>query len=1202
MSHLNSYARSALTVSVFCLYLIVLNAPIPGYREVKAQTLSQTVGTLLSVADMLVVPDKSGVTVYVSDPSSGGVFYFRRANEEPGPIGFSDFKLLVKTTRPSGLAYREGKLLVADPGAHAIFEVDLNSGADLVAKPLQINGLLRRPEHVAVSDTGILFVGSDTEVQYFVPEAKGPRFVYYDRAAYQQSQTVADIDRITFDGRSLVVLDEQGRGNLYTINLDTQVKPMPTLDSEAYTPLLRNEVRTKLPSIQDFAAYRGVYYVAGHEQVFVFGRSRLAESSGREVLTMLVPKDSVKDISKIALSEKSIYILDADKKMILDVARPVPIVIDFPKVDAAAIEEQIQIFEDLDNTGTLVAGTILSSKLYDDLNRFVLNDLFSGLQDASLKVKSPEVPISALTRMSQLICRLNEWTCEVQEKKDGVQVIKKTGKIGLRNEVIVPSFAIKGYALDKFAKPTSELTDLKTYLFDRRLIPLSVHSDKLSPGQIVKVESRENARPEVIGQCSGEVSNLVAISPTLFPNEVSMEPEDFTRQIGAALAGSALEKLGVERVAVKYADVQYQRLKLNLDDKRKACDGLALDPASYVVDRILVASSAYYRFLNDKGKIVSVPARLSMSFGLGETDPTKEWSWIVSTRLNLGFTASQFRLGKSEQVTDVSYLRPVLPPATKEYAQQLTLLVKAQQAPALIQSLNPAPNDPNAKAQRRTLLYATSVQDQAWAVKEKSTAIGGDLIMSSAPVPNQTLTVALKERKELMEAIHFPPHLSDLDAGGIRVGIVEKPDSIERFHQCFWDQDGSQMSWDDDLSLFPQIPSEPGAVKTAQEFNLPNNPEHGTHVAALIGAKRFLRGLVPTARLVTINPAKLERDMDENVKDVGIYNFSVDLPGPAEQHNKLHARIRGRGFGDDLVFVVAAGNQNKNLEDITLPAPLSWVSTLPNNVIVVGASTSGKRPTRLTVVKKGNEIFPEEASNYSKKYVHLFAPGDQVYSAAKDNKYAPGSGTSQAAPQVTAVAALLRLKRLSPAWIKAVLIYTADWRKDLMEEVWGGILNAERAMLSADGKPGIWFHDSTEAQVFTPFNKGMFKIVIKEGARINDPNQKEDQLAPLNQDEKVNFEDILRVQRMPDGGDQKGKFRIIYLDNAGVMKMVIEAQIEGGIRCAVKFDKGVRVEEDLCSKFAENGKKDGEISFDKVIDYIGKVPNKTIRFPQIIQE
>jgi subtilisin family serine protease len=104
-------------------------------------------------------------------------------------------------------------------------------------------------------------------------------------------------------------------------------------------------------------------------------------------------------------------------------------------------------------------------------------------------------------------------------------------------------------------------------------------------------------------------------------------------------------------------------------------------------------------------------------------------------------------------------------------------------------------------------------------------------------------------------------------------------------------------------------------------------------------------------------------------------------------------------------------------------------------------------------------------SNYGKKGVHLFAPGQEIFSSVPGNLYESFSGTSMAAPVVTGVAALVwsYFPSLNAAEIRDILIQSA-YKPDLLVKKPGqkvrvpfsslsvseGIVNARSAVILAE--------------------------------------------------------------------------------------------------------------------------------------------------------
>ncbi len=208
--------------------------------------------------------------------------------------------------------------------------------------------------------------------------------------------------------------------------------------------------------------------------------------------------------------------------------------------------------------------------------------------------------------------------------------------------------------------------------------------------------------------------------------------------------------------------------------------------------------------------------------------------------------------------------------------------------------------------------------------------------------------------------------------------------------------------------------------------------KHGTHVAGIIAG--LPQGNEPqygvayrVAKILTVRavPNGDERDKDvanaiKYAVDNGakILNMSFGKPvSPGKQHvwdAFKYAESKG------VLLVKAAGNDNENLEDhVYYPTNYKKVTDekpFINNMIVVGASTNDSTHLRA------------DFSNYNKKLVDVFAPGDKIYSTVPENKYEYLQGTSMASPVVAGAAAVLLsyMPNLTPAQIIESLVKSVN--------------------------------------------------------------------------------------------------------------------------------------------------------------------------------
>lgn len=237
---------------------------------------------------------------------------------------------------------------------------------------------------------------------------------------------------------------------------------------------------------------------------------------------------------------------------------------------------------------------------------------------------------------------------------------------------------------------------------------------------------------------------------------------------------------------------------------------------------------------------------------------------------------------------------------------------------------------------------------------------------------------------------------------------------------------------------------------------------HGTHVAGIIGAKYNndelnFSGVCQNVTLVSLRVIDLYNQTTvlnvinainhaEN-NNISLLNLSLTAVGGNSQ-DLMQAVANFSGL-----LICSIGNNGHDADVYGGSVPAMWgVNEIGNNdnIVSIGASTSSD--TR------------ESLSNYGETTVDLFAPGDAILSAyprslcASYNCSAPGhsrygyhaiSGTSQATPFVTGVAALIlaRHPNISPAAIKTALINSVDSVSAFSNIcVSGGRLNAYNAL------------------------------------------------------------------------------------------------------------------------------------------------------------
>lgn len=221
--------------------------------------------------------------------------------------------------------------------------------------------------------------------------------------------------------------------------------------------------------------------------------------------------------------------------------------------------------------------------------------------------------------------------------------------------------------------------------------------------------------------------------------------------------------------------------------------------------------------------------------------------------------------------------------------------------------------------------------------------------------------------------------------------------------------------------------------------------QHGTLVSSIIGANGFnsigSSGIIRSSTIVALNTPNLEGvsiDIEEVIRyavdsGVQVINGSFGYWSPSAE--LLSQLRRGIAYAQEknVVMVFSAGNFGSN-NDVKSSYPANFTTEF-DNVISVGASD-----------QKNKRFY---ASNYGKKTVDVFAPGEKIIVNYGGDNYKLSNGTSEAAPIVTGLVALMKQvnPNLKASEIKKILISTVDKNTDLEKvSVSGGRVNAFRAL------------------------------------------------------------------------------------------------------------------------------------------------------------
>jgi cell wall-associated protease len=208
--------------------------------------------------------------------------------------------------------------------------------------------------------------------------------------------------------------------------------------------------------------------------------------------------------------------------------------------------------------------------------------------------------------------------------------------------------------------------------------------------------------------------------------------------------------------------------------------------------------------------------------------------------------------------------------------------------------------------------------------------------------------------------------------------------------------------------------------------------DHDTHIAGIIGAKGNngigIDGIADSVKIMMIKiGAGGNRDKDaanaiRYAVDNGAKVINLSWTKRFSSHKKLMDDAIYYAEQKDVLIVRAAGNDGDDCDTADYyPTAKYKDGKIAQNFIIVGG-TRRFYDSRL----------PLPYSNYGQHTVDLFAPGQDSYAPFSDSKYGYSSGTSNAAPIVVGIAALLKsyFPELTMLQIKNIILETA-YRPDL---------------------------------------------------------------------------------------------------------------------------------------------------------------------------
>lgn len=218
--------------------------------------------------------------------------------------------------------------------------------------------------------------------------------------------------------------------------------------------------------------------------------------------------------------------------------------------------------------------------------------------------------------------------------------------------------------------------------------------------------------------------------------------------------------------------------------------------------------------------------------------------------------------------------------------------------------------------------------------------------------------------------------------------------------------------------------------------------QHGTQCAGIIAAKHDGNGIMGIAasenvKIMSLKVLNCDADINSGPVDnivkaikyaeangARICNLSINV----EKDDTL---LRDTIQNSNMLFVVSAGNGGLRGRNIDYEASFPAAYNFDNVISVANLNFNGKL---------------NKASNWGKQSVDIAAPGTMIISTIVGGDYSYGTGTSMAAPIVSAIAALIyaRTNNMTASNVKNMICDTATPLDSLANKVaCGGYVSCE---------------------------------------------------------------------------------------------------------------------------------------------------------------
>jgi hypothetical protein len=993
-------------------------------------------------------------------------------------------------------------LYACDAGTGALYRVDVGISGEEVAPATIIlkDETLKGGCLVAVSDAGLIAVAGTGSNLYLTR----PSREHWD-VKKQAIDGLETPTQLAFAGETLLVLMHE---RLFSLDLVNDTEKLGRLQ---LTPVDR-AVPGNAP-IRRLATDRGIVYSLTPDAAFVFSYADpesagvpfpyvsdyAASQSKAEILRGNVQsRHLIGKANEFTVSGENLLLLDSKGGQVSELSRLVPVAINLEGPSTQIASALNAIYRYLFSAGLLRTQTVVAERDYDSLRQWLLE--LQVLLPLGRRTNDNKKSVDLMQEdLSRLICTLNLNRCSaanILSLNSPVPAGRAMTfpQVHKRSHTVVRFRDLDGSTLDDVVAETSPsgsysswyLADLnednlptfEATLNRARFLMFTPFNEHLQLGSIVRnVGGEEQLITESQNCFSQARSKSHPTLPSVVAANGGIKILPRALKVNASSEFRYLDDVSIEFKFENPVIEQVDTDRLGEQDAVCLTRNLHTDSTQpvFVITTILKAAGMRYRLLNKKREVIHPTVSQLRQWGLaGIPDRTKEWSVRIDKTYAIAYQAKSPLLDampmRWQDLTDPSILKQGSAQDIRSQNEGRFLIpVDNWQLDVLLP--------------QRDLQHGASALSKITAGNPGVYILPRSGLMAAAqssgtfnPVTGgPTIDTVKQNRATLLSNIHWPIGGSAMQAltqKRVTIAVAESDSSTNswRWRPQFMEDDGVTNLWRESVKDLGLIPiTQPVNLKTPKYDSYSvvlgqiRDDDHGAYISGLLaGRNKEVPGLLPNVGLMLVNMAQISSKgldsiiEDANTNNVYIVNFSQILKVTESDTALAGLKRKMKKEWERILFVAAASNNEgkdsgEDLEYVIGEMPLiKWARDLPQNIIGVAASD----PSDDHIIKKCKpdpQVESQTAcSNFGSKFVQLTAPGYRVYGLGADNVYLLGSGTSVAAPQVAAAAALLKATGtgLTPAKIKARLIYTADYNEDYIEDesVWGGRLNVQQAI------------------------------------------------------------------------------------------------------------------------------------------------------------